>query len=161
MRVIEPLVAGSRQALRHAIHHLAPYALGSQSSNLGSGNRLNVGCYSFFDPMMTVLYRWKTEMNHLVGQHPIVVEIGLRDMLTHRDPASRAGFTETHPVGNARAWRLKEPDLGVCNRKPAEVGRRGSRRLHHPVKQGGPVDVELVGIEGNVDRGLSDFKVRR
>ena len=90
-------------------------------------------------------------MNHLVGQHPIVVEICLRDMLTHRDPASRSWFTETHPVGNARAWRLKEPDLGVCHWEPAEVGRRGSRGLHHPVKQGGPVDVELVGIEGNVD----------
>jgi hypothetical protein len=98
MRVIQPLVAGSRQALRHAIHHLAPYALGSQSSNLGSGNRLNVGCYSFFGPMMTFLYRWKTEMNHFVGQYPIVVEISLRDMLTHRDPASRSGFTELTPL---------------------------------------------------------------
>jgi hypothetical protein len=101
--------------------------------------------------MMALLYRRKAEMNHLVGQHPIVVEIGLRDMLTHCDPASRDGFTETHPVGNARAWRLKEPDLGVCHREPAEVGRRGSRGLHHPVEQGCLTEIERVRIEGYVD----------
>ena len=100
---------------------------------------------------MALLYGGKAEMNHLVGQHPIVVEIALSDMLTHRDPASRPMVAETHPVGNAHARRLKEPDPGVCHREPAEVRRRGSRGLHHPVKQGGPVDVELVGIEGNVD----------
>src|SRR5258707_13123244 len=86
MRIIEPLVVGSRQALRHAIHHIAPYALGSQSSNLGSGDRRHIGRYAFFDPMMTPRHPWKTEINHLVRQHPIVVEIGCSDMLTYRDP---------------------------------------------------------------------------
>jgi hypothetical protein len=128
MRVIQPLVAGSGQPLRHSIHDLAPYALGCQSSNLGSGNRLNVGRYSFFDPMMALLYGGKAEMNHLVGQHPIVAEIALSDMLTHSDPASRPMVAETH-----------------------EVRCRGSRGLHHPVEQGYLAEIERVRIEGNLD----------
>lgn len=147
--------------MRHAIHHFAPHALGSQSSDLGSGNRLHIGCYPFFDPVMALLNGWKTEMNHLVGQHPVAVEFGLSDMLTHRDPASRSGFTETHPVGDASALRLKQPYPSMRHREPVEVRRRGPRRLHHPVQQGGLVDIELVGIEGNVDCGLADFKARR
>src|SRR5579862_1822724 len=161
MRVIEPLVACCRQPLRHAIHHLAPHALGSQSSNLSSGNRLHIGRYPFFDPMMTFLYRWKTEVNHLVGQDPIVVEIALSDMLTHGHPASGSGFAETHAVGKASASGKNKSDLGMRHGEPAEVRRRRSRGLHHPVEQGFLADIECVGIEGDLDGALPDFKARR
>ena len=105
--------------MRHSIYHLAPHALGCQPSNLGSGNRLHIGCYSYFDPMMAPLYRWKAEMNHLVGQHPIVVEIGLSDMLAHGDPASGSGFAETYAVGNASAPGRNKADLGMRHGEPA------------------------------------------
>ena len=45
--------------------------------------------------------------------------------------------------------------------EPAEVRRGGSRGLHHPIEQGGSFEIELVRIEGNVDRGLTDFKAYR
>jgi hypothetical protein len=76
MSVPEHLVAGRRQPVRHTIYHAVPHLLNSQLSNLGSGNRLRVGCDHFFDPMMAFLDRRKTEVNHLVSQVSVFVEIG-------------------------------------------------------------------------------------
>ncbi len=82
-------------------------------------------------------------------------------MLTHRNPASRPGFTKAHSVCNAPTLGKKNPDPGICHGEPAEVRRDSSRGLHHPIQQGGSVEIELVRIEGNVDCGLTDFKARR
>ena len=101
-----------------AAYHLpaAPHLLSGQSSNLGSGNRLHVGCDSFFDPMMAVLDGWKTEMNHFVGQLPVVVEIGQGGMLTHPNPASRPGFTKS-------SFRLKCGRAGKEESGPGHMSR--------------------------------------
>jgi hypothetical protein len=103
----------------------------------------------------------KTEMNHFLGELPVIVEIGQSGVLIDRDPASRPGFTEAHSVRNAPTLGKKDPDPGMCHGKPAEVRRGSSRGLHHPIQQGCSVEIELVRIEGNVDRGLTDFKARR
>ena len=142
--MVEPLVAGRRQALRHTVHHAAPHLLSSQVSNLGSGNRLHIGCDSFLHPKMAVRDGWKTEVNHFMRQLPVILEIGECRMLTHRDPASRPRFAEANPVRNAPARRKQNRDPGMGYGEPAEVGGGGARGLRHPIQQGGSIEIELV-----------------
>jgi hypothetical protein len=111
--------------------------------------------------MMALRDRGKPEMNQFVCQLPVIVEVGKRGMLTHRDPASRPGFTKAHSIRNALMLGKKDPDPGMCHGEPAEVRRGSSRGSHHPIHQGGSVEIELVRIEGNVDLGPANFKAHR
>jgi hypothetical protein len=111
--------------------------------------------------MMAFLDRWNTAVNHFVSQLPVIVEIGQCGMSTHRDPAPRPRLAEAYPVRNAPMLGKKDPDPGMGYGEPAEVRRGGSRGLHHPIEQGGSFEIELIRIEGNVDRGLTDFKAYR
>jgi len=77
-------------------------------------------------------------MNHFVGQHPIAVEIALSNMLTHRDPALRSGFTETHPVGNAPAQRKNKSDPGHASRGTCQSTPWPLARIASPSRAGLP-----------------------
>ena len=152
MSVVEALVARRRQPVRHTIYHTAPHPAHQLIVQLGLGQSAPHKLRFSFNPTRAVLDGWKTEVDHFMSQLPVIVEIGQCGMLTHRDPASRPGSPklmpfEMHPRGE-RMIRTRVWVTGTCRST-----RGGSCGLHHPILQGRSVEIELVRIKGNVDRG--------
>ena len=76
-RPVQTLVAGGGLSLGHVKNELLPHLGQRKLAHLRSGHRLNVGRNPFFNPVVILRHRGERQVNHLVGQYPIVFQ-GIR-----------------------------------------------------------------------------------
>src|SRR6185369_4631007 len=70
--VLQPLIAGSWQALRHSVDHVAPDFRLVDKADPRPNDRLEVGRQALAQPAVRRAEVWKVCMKQLVGDHPIV-----------------------------------------------------------------------------------------
>ena len=162
MGVVESAVAGLGQALVYIANHVVPHLFGGEIANQRTRNRLHVGCAPLFHPVMALLERREREVDHFVGEDPVAMKLVERGVPANGDAANRAMIAKAAAVGDAlAALGLEDVNVRVSHGICAEIGGNGAGGFPHPVQQGGARQVEIAGLEADIDGAAADGEVIR
>src|SRR6516225_2606528 len=100
--VVQALIAAIWFAIWHVANYLLPHFLCFQLSSLHACDRFHINRNPLFDPVMVVCHRGKCEMDHLVGEHPVIVELYQRGLRSHRDGDDAIVIRVRHAMMNTR-----------------------------------------------------------
>ncbi len=92
---VESSVTISGKTLGHITHQVVPHALDVQGPGARARKRLEVGRKPLFEPQVRFVEIRAGEMEHLMGEHPIVVEILLASMRAQRDTDASTSVGDT------------------------------------------------------------------
>ena len=103
MSVVETLVSGIGLAFGHVAGELVPHSRGGLLARLSPRHWLNVDRDAFFDPVLVPGHAGKCQVDHLMGQHPVVIQFVNFSFSSHRNhnQAAVSGIGDT--VMNAGA----------------------------------------------------------
>src|SRR5215470_12409050 len=105
--MVEPLVAGLWKSLMEIPDEFEPHAMSVEVAGADARDRFDVCRKTFFDPMMIVFDGWEAQMDHFVGQHPVIGKIGHRcvgaDVNTNQTSITLSeSFSTAHGVSGSR-----------------------------------------------------------
>ncbi len=120
--LIESSVIVLGLALRHVADDVVPHSFGRELSGLNPCNRLDVNRDAFLDPVMFPRHRRKGQVDHLVSQHPIVVQLGNRCVCPQRDADVTAAFGIGDSTVDAGTSTDSHVETEVRDRELAVVG---------------------------------------
>ena len=137
MRVIEAFVFGVRDALAHIAGQVRPHLQRGHLPRLNATDRLDIRGDTLFDPMVFVRHRWKRQVHHFMGQHPIVVQLCDRRLVSNVNLDEAPVVPPGLPAPHAVSVEGHNAERHVGNRVAAIVGGHRLARQLHPVHQVG------------------------
>src|SRR4051794_32409077 len=94
MSVVQSLIAWLGKSLRNLLHEFSPHIASVAGSSLYARDTFDIRRDAFLHPDMFVLHVREREVNHFVNQHPIIVELSLRDRLADDHASCRSAIAE-------------------------------------------------------------------
>ena len=154
--VVEAFVAWAGQAFGHVAHDFEPHLIYIHVMGADTGEGFDVNGDAFFDPVMAVVNIGKSEMDHFVGEHPIVREIGPSGVGADVNRNVAAVIAPGAAAANAGAAGGNDAERSVRDGKSSVVSGDGFGGPLHPFHHVFLGGMELAFFGGDVDARISD-----
>src|SRR6201987_4694230 len=108
--------------------------LGPKMSGANASDRFDIGGDPRFDPMVLFVHGRKSQVHHLVGQHPIRGKLRRGSVAADAYCDSPASIAKGHTVGDSSSFEGSDPNQDSRHRKAAVIVRHGFRSRFDPAK---------------------------
>ena len=157
--VVEPPVAGLRQALGHVAHHREPDFLGAEVAGLHPRDRFDIDGQSFRQPGVAILHVGQREMHHFVHHDPVALQIVDAGVAAERNPYRSTAIAPCRAAAYARSFDRHEQQSQRLDGKTAVIDRDGFRRSRDPFQNLCLRQGELAGAERDMNHAGGDVEI--
>jgi hypothetical protein len=119
---VKPASLPEGKSLGKPFEQLGPDLVLAQDPYPGAGQRLHVGRKALLGPSIVRRQVRKGEVDHLVGEHPVVVQVARASVAPHVDADRGDGAAARHAVANAASAAGAHRQANAGDRIAAEVG---------------------------------------